>query len=153
MTIWRPPQAIRVKVLGLAWRGEQLLLSEVLDDRGRVTGLRALGGGIEFGETRERALAREFEEELGCTVAVEPPWHAFENLFVHEGVTGHEYLFIANVRLADERFYAIERVPYCENDGTPCEAGWFTPPALPQGVELYPAALLPLIRSGAVGPS
>jgi 8-oxo-dGTP pyrophosphatase MutT (NUDIX family) len=150
VTVWRPPQSIRVKVLGLAWRGDELLLAEVEDDSGRVTGLRAPGGGIEFGETREEALQREFREEFGCGIAIVSPWLAFENLFAHEGLVGHEYLFVASIRLADERFYAVESVPFVEPDLTECRAGWFSPAALPSGVELYPAGLLNLIASGEI---
>ena len=152
MTVWRPPQSIRVKVLGLVWRDNQLLLSEVEDDQGRVNGLRALGGCVEFGETREEALQREFHEELGIAVTILPPWHSFENLFVHEGATGHEYVFVSNVRAQNERLRGMESVRYLEVDGTPCRAGWFETSDLPDGVELYPAALLELIESGAITP-
>ncbi|PDV86278.1 DNA mismatch repair protein MutT [Rhizobium sp. H4] len=62
MTVWRPPQQIRVKVIGLAWRQDRLLAAEVEDDGGRIKGIRPLGGSIEFGETREQALQREFRE-------------------------------------------------------------------------------------------
>lgn len=153
MTVWRPPQQIRVKVLGLAWRGDALLLSEVEDDAGQVKGARALGGSVEFGETREVALAREFQEELGTGIEIIGAWHAFENLFVHEGATGHEYLFLANIRLADARLYEVERVRYLEHDLTGCHAGWFVPTALPDGVELYPTGLLSLIANGVIGPA
>lgn len=60
MTVWRPSQQIRVKVIGLAWRKDQLLAAEVEDDSGRIKGVRPLGGAIEFGESREEALHREF---------------------------------------------------------------------------------------------
>ncbi len=150
MTVWRPPQFITVKVLGLAWRRDELLLAEVQDDEGRVKGVRALGGRIEFGETREEALQREFQEELGCDVTLLGPWHSFENLFVHEGATGHEYVFAANIHLADERLYLADTVTFLESDLSGCRASWFAPTALPDGVELYPSGLLPLIRNGTV---
>ncbi|MGO8654157.1 DNA mismatch repair protein MutT, partial [Rhizobium ruizarguesonis] len=35
MTVWRPSQQIRLKVIGLAWRKDQLLAAEVEDDSGR----------------------------------------------------------------------------------------------------------------------
>jgi ADP-ribose pyrophosphatase YjhB (NUDIX family) len=151
MTIWRPPPEIRVKVLGLAWRGSQLLLAEVEDDAGRVKGYRPLGGCVEFGETREAALRREFAEELGCGVTVIGPWHAFENLYRHEGAIGHEYLFAAAIRLDDEWLYALDRIAFREADLTGCRAGWFDPRALPEGSELYPGGLRTLIESGALG--
>ena len=150
MTVWRPPQTIRVKVLGLAWRANRLLLSEVEDDAGRVKGLRALGGGVEFGETREEALRREFQEELGCDASIESPWHGVESLFVHEGAVGHEYVFLASVRLHDPRLYRMESVAFEEADGSAWRAGWFDPTNLPAGVDLYPAGLLPLLQRGEI---
>src|SRR6187551_1612754 len=101
LTVWTPTPAVTVKVIGLAWRGAELLVAEVEESDGRVKGVRPLGGTIEFGETREAALAREFAEELGCAMSVVGPWHAFENIYRHEGATGHEFIFAANIRLGD----------------------------------------------------
>jgi hypothetical protein len=68
MNTWRPAPRIRVKALGLHWRGDRLLAAEVLDDAGHVKGVRPLGGTVEFGETAEMAVIREFQEELGIVV-------------------------------------------------------------------------------------
>jgi ADP-ribose pyrophosphatase YjhB (NUDIX family) len=152
MTMWKPSPFIRVKVLGLAWRREELLLAEVEDSSGRVKGVRPLGGSIEFGETREQALLREFGEELGCAVSLAGPWHGFENIFEHEGAIGHEYLFAANIELSDARLYESERIAFLESDASDCCARWFSPTALPQGIDLFPTALLPLIQAGFVSP-
>jgi 8-oxo-dGTP pyrophosphatase MutT (NUDIX family) len=146
MTVWRPPQAITVKVLGLVWRGDQLLLNEVKDDRGQVLGFRPLGGCVEFGEMREDALQREFQEELGSEITIISRWYDLENRFAHEGTLGHEYVFIANVRLKDERFYAMDSVPYFEGGRAEHRASWHNPFALRDGVELYPSGLMLLIE-------
>jgi len=49
MAVWRPPEAIRVKVIGLAWRESRLLAAEVETDGGGVKGVRPLGGSIQLG--------------------------------------------------------------------------------------------------------
>lgn len=152
MTIWTPSTVIRVKVIGLAWRGDELLLAEVEESNGQIKGARPLGGGVEFGETREQALHREFEEELGCGITVVGPWHSFENIYEHEGATGHEYLFAANIRLANSTLYAKEKIAFFEDHGIGCWARWWSPTALPAGVDLYPRELLALIDAGVVAP-
>lgn len=150
--MWVPSPAIAVKVIGLAWRGEELLVAEVEESDGRVKGVRPLGGGIEFGETREAALKREFAEELRCEITVSGPWHGFENIYQHEGNTGHEFIFAANVRLGDADIYRRDRFHYLEHEGTRCCAVWLAPLSLPRGVELYPTGLARAIASGAIAP-
>lgn len=152
MTIWTPAPILKVKVLGLAWRGNELLVSEVEDSLGRVKGVRPLGGCIEFGETREHALVREFAEELGCDVAVSGEWHAFENIYEHEGRTGHEFVFAANITLNEPRFYEQDRFRYLESDESDCWACWVDPSCLPAGVKLFPEDLARLIQAGVVRP-
>lgn len=70
MTRWRPSPGIAVKVLGLVFRDDALLCVEVTHDDGTVKGVRPLGGGVEFGETRAVALAREFKEELSTGIRI-----------------------------------------------------------------------------------
>ena len=57
-------QVIRPVVLGIAKRDNKILVSEGYDKVKNQTFYRCLGGGIEFFETSQEALVREFKEEL-----------------------------------------------------------------------------------------
>ena len=140
-THWRPARSVKVKALGLHWRGGRLLAAEVHDDLGRLIGVRPLGGSIEFGEPWQAALKREFQEELGVEVEVLGPPMVLENIYTHQGETGHEVLFIAEVRFrVDETTNSIQ---FHESDGAACTARWFELDQLdqPGGPALFPAGL------------
>jgi 8-oxo-dGTP pyrophosphatase MutT (NUDIX family) len=146
MSGWRPPKAIRVIVIGLAWKAGRLLVSEVRDGRGTLIGARPIGGSIEYGETREQALRREFLEELGVEIRVTGPWHAIENLFEHEGVLGHEFVFAAEIELLERGVYARDEVIYTIENGDSVRAIWASPDALAaRGVDLYPTGLAQIL--------
>ena len=143
MSTWRPVSRIRIKALGLHWRDGRLLAAEVLDDAGRVTGVRPLGGTVEFGETVEAAVVREFQEELGITVKVASPPTFMENIFVHEGNLGHEIVAIFDVSFPPNTFAAEKRIQFTEDNGTTCFAEWFSLDSLDiaGGPQLYPSGL------------
>ncbi|WP_456391088.1 NUDIX domain-containing protein [Profundibacter sp.] len=93
MNIWRPRQTIRVIAIGLNWRDGKLLATETMDNSGNIKGVRPLSGGVEFGETWQEALVREFQEELHIEITIiSKPW-VMENIYTHEGETGHEIVF------------------------------------------------------------
>jgi 8-oxo-dGTP pyrophosphatase MutT (NUDIX family) len=152
VTVWTPSPGIAVKVIGLAWRGRELLVAEVEDSGGRVKGVRPLGGSVEFGETREAALVREFAEELGSEISVTSPWHTFENIYRHEGAKGHEFIFAAAIRLGDAGIYCRDRFDFLEHEDTRCCAVWIDPLRLPPGVALYPDGLAQAIEQGTIEP-
>lgn len=64
MTINSKSSVIRIKALGLHWRGPKLLAFEVYDHEGRLKGVRPLGGGVEFGESAKDAVIRESAEAI-----------------------------------------------------------------------------------------
>ena len=81
---------VRVRVSGLLFREEKLLLIKHRMDDYELWA--PPGGGVEFGESIEATLVREFREETGIVIEVKgflfltehinPPLHAIE-LFYH----------------------------------------------------------------------
>ncbi|MBY6004934.1 NUDIX domain-containing protein [Salipiger bermudensis] len=143
MTTWRPASFIRFKALGLHWRGNRLLAAEVLDDAGRVKGVRPLGGTVDFGETADAAVVREFQEELGITVKTLGPPVFMENIYTHEGSVGHEILAIFDVAFPPDAFVDKTRIEFNEDNGATCFAEWFALDMLdmPGRPQLYPEGL------------
>ena len=147
MTTWRPHPHIRVVAIGLHWRDGRLLAAEVRDDAGRIKGVRPLGGEIEFGESWRTALLREFHEELGIDVTITGETLMMENIFVHEGATGHEVVFIAEVAFPGDAFGSQDRIDFREDNGEEIVARWFDLGDLDVegGPSLYPTGLKDLL--------
>ena len=140
MTVWRPEQRIRAIVIGIAIRDGRILAVDVENDAGAIKGVRPPGGAIEFGETREAALRREFREELNTEVDILGPWTVVENIYEHEGQKGHEFVFAAAIRLADEALYRREEISVM--DAVPTRARWLSLDALRSGkTVLFPDGL------------
>ena len=55
---------IRVLALGLIKKGNRVFISQGYDPVKQKTFYRAMGGGVDFGETSLEALKREFQEEI-----------------------------------------------------------------------------------------
>lgn len=143
MTIWRPHQHIRVKAIGLMWNGARLLAAEVYSDSGELKGVRPLGGSLEFGETWQAALKREFLEELDLEVQIDGPPLVLENIYQHEGQLGHEIIFAADVSIGSGQVLPDAPICFQEDNGVSCIARWCDLGDLDGdgGPELYPTGL------------
>lgn len=143
MSTWRPKPFIRVIALGLHWRNGRLLAEEVCEDDGRIKGVRPLGGGVEFGESWAEAIVREFREELGIDVALSGTHAVLENIYSHEGTSGHEVAFICPITFPDDAFTGQDHIIFHEDDGGACVARWYdlADLDLEGGPKLYPAGL------------
>ncbi len=142
MNAWRPQQEIQVKALGLVWRDACLLASKIYRDDGSVKGVRPLGGRLEFGETWQEALVREFEEELQVQIEVVGTPLFLENIYAHHGMVGHEIVVLSDVLFPDTTYHEKDVIEYSEDNGERCRAGWFNPENLDRGgLELYPKGL------------
>jgi len=140
---WRPQAGVQAKVLGICINKGKLLAMDVLNDKGKVKGVRPLGGTIEPGETREVAITREFSEELNTEIVITGNWRVFENIYKHEGVLGHEYCFAVGVSLVDKSLYTKSAIVFSEDSGTEWRASWVDIKALKtRELELFPDGLL-----------
>ena len=90
---------LRVRVAGLLIEDGKLLLIKLHSPVSNSDIWTAPGGGVEFGETMEKALTREFQEETGLRIRVaellhineliELPYHAIEFFFKVTKESGH----------------------------------------------------------------
>lgn len=152
MTMWRPQQHIQVKALGLVWRDGLLLAGEIYRDDGTVKGVRPLGGSVEFGETWQNALVREFDEELGVAVTVIGKPIVLENIYAHQGVAGHEIIFVSELTSSHDVFRDEGPITYFEDNGQECRAIWCDVDALDcGGLELYPSGLKAELQKRTAG--
>lgn len=142
MSVWRPEQHIQVKALGLVWQKGLLLASEIYRDDGTVKGVRPIGGRLEFGETWQDALVREFKEELGVSVKLVGEPLVIENIYTHHGAVGHEVAFVSDVVFPAGVYTDDGPIQYCEDNGDQCVARWYDLSQLDcGGLELYPNGL------------
>jgi len=95
---------IRPIVLGILIRNNKLLVSEGVDNVKNNHFYRCLGGGIEFTETSQEALKREFMEEIGININVQDCLGFYENIFTYNGKQGHELVFFYKIDISDNDY-------------------------------------------------
>jgi len=114
-----------------------LLLDRGYDTKKNEYFYRALGGGIEYGETSVEALVREFQEEIGKHIEVTKQLGVTENIFTYNGDLGHQIVFIHEAVFADNQDYSLDKFVNIES-----EEGfsvWKTIDEIKQeGAKLYP---------------
>jgi ADP-ribose pyrophosphatase YjhB (NUDIX family) len=139
---WRPPQTIRAIAVALVYRGTDLLVMAVRDDSGSIKGWRPLGGAIEFGESAEEALAREFLEEIGKPIRCIKQLCVLENLYSHQGTRGHEIVFAFEGELVGSDFDSKAGFSFVDG-GVTNDVEWRPVREFAEGVErLFPENLI-----------
>jgi len=108
------PGKIRVLALGLIRDGERVFISEGYDPVKQQTFYRAMGGGVDFGETSRDALEREFQEEIQAKLTNIRYLGCLENLFVFDGKPGHEIIQLYQCDFADPKFYQLQQLVFAE---------------------------------------
>lgn len=137
--------SIRNIAVGLPVRAGHVL---VLDGIDRLTGEefhRAIGGGIEFGETAEAAVRREFAEELAVSLDAVRLLGVIENIFEYEGSPGHEIAHVFAVDSAEIDAVPLEARLRILDEGSPVR--W-----VPLGQKerpFYPSGVGDILRSFA----
>jgi 8-oxo-dGTP pyrophosphatase MutT (NUDIX family) len=107
---------IRVLALGLIRDGERIFISEGYDPVKQQTFYRAMGGGVDFGETSRDALEREFFEEIQAELTNIRYLGCLENLFMFNGKPGHEILQVYQCDFVDPKFYQLEELVFAEGE-------------------------------------
>jgi ADP-ribose pyrophosphatase YjhB (NUDIX family) len=88
------PWVIRPCAFAFVHSDGRLLVARFRDPDDGSPYFRPLGGGIDFGETGEEAVRREFREELCVELGSVRPLGSIENLFEMRGERYHELCFI-----------------------------------------------------------
>lgn len=108
---------IRLIALGLIRNGaNQVFVSEGYDPVKQNTFYRAMGGGVDFGETSLEALKREFQEEIQAELQNIRYVGCLENLFTFNGKPGHEIIQLYECDFVDPKYYQQERQEFTEKD-------------------------------------
>jgi 8-oxo-dGTP pyrophosphatase MutT (NUDIX family) len=137
--------SIRNLAVGLPVRLGHVL---VLDGTDAVKGevfLRAIGGGIEFGEPAEKALRREFIEELGVRLGRVQLLGVTENIFEFEGRPGHEIVHVFGVESSELDAIPLDAQLHVLDEGSPVRWVRFGELDRP----LYPDGALELLQAWA----
>lgn len=77
---------------------------------------RAMGGGVDFGETSLDALQREFQEEIQAELTNIQYLGCLESIFTFKDKRGHEILFVYKCDFVDRKFYDLESIDFNEKE-------------------------------------
>lgn len=139
---------IRPLAICLFRNDDRILVAEGYDPVKKEPFYRPLGGGIEFGENSEQTIHREIMEEIGADVSELKYLGTLENIFVFNGVPGHEIVQVYDGVLKDSGLYEQVEITGHEADiDASFKAVW---KRISEFVEkkstLYPSDLLELMR-------
>lgn len=110
------PNQIRVLALGLIRDGDRTFISEGYDPVKQQTFYRAMGGGVDFGETSYDALKREFQEEIQAELTNIKYLGCIENLFTFNGNPGHEIIQVYQCDFVEPKLYQLEELFFDEGE-------------------------------------
>ena len=100
---------IRPIALGLIEYGGHIFVSRGEDRKTKEPFYRFLGGGIDFGETSEAALKREFLEEVQAELTAVEYVTCLDNIFVYIGKPKHERIQLFRAQFVDSKFCQVQK--------------------------------------------
>jgi len=136
---------IRVIAICVFRHGEKILICEYFDSVDKKPFYRPLGGAVEFGETTEAAVKREIREEIGQEITDLKLLTILENIFIHEGKTGHEIVYVYEGRFSDKSAYKQESFTVNEETET-LKASWRPLSFFNEYHRLVPEGLVELLK-------
>ncbi|MEL7492953.1 MAG: NUDIX domain-containing protein [Cyanobacteria bacterium J06554_11] len=99
---------IRAIALGLIEYERHVFVSQGRDPATGEPFYRFLGGGIDFGETSQAALIREFEEEIQAALIDVEYLTCLDNIFTYNGKLKHELIQLFRAKFANPNFYQLQ---------------------------------------------
>ncbi|MEW6406554.1 MAG: NUDIX hydrolase [Chloroflexota bacterium] len=136
---------IRALAICVFRHGDKILVFEGYDPKKAQTFYRPLGGGIEFGERSDETICREIREEINAEVTDLKYLGTLENIFVFNGVTGHEIVQVYDGRLVNCGLYEQAEMSGFEANGGQFKALWKRLDEFSLQTPLYPEGLLEIL--------
>ena len=129
--------------LGLISREDKILCYDVKDKISKDIFFRLIGGHIDFGESADLALKREFKEEVNQDIKIIEKLDVFENIYFYNGNNCHEFVSLFLVDFLDSDMYKINCIKGSEGPDRTYEAKWYHVNDFKKGDKtLYPPRIL-----------
>ncbi|MBA2606151.1 MAG: NUDIX domain-containing protein [Acidobacteriota bacterium] len=140
---------IRPIAICLFRHGNRILVSEGFDAIKQDYYYRPLGGGIEYGESSREAVVREIREELGVEIENVQLIDVLENIFIYEGLQGHEIVFVFDAEFTNKSLYQLDEINgYQQEANIEFKAKWHSLSEFEKGIgRLVPENLAKLLIS------
>lgn len=107
---------IRVIVLGLICHNDKLFVYKGYDEHKKQEFYRALGGGVDFGETSIEALLREFREEIQAELSNFRYLGCIESIFINNNQPGHEIIQVYSCDFANPKYYDLDKINFIDGN-------------------------------------
>ena len=117
---------VRVKSICIIKNSKgELLLSADFDKVKKDYYYRPLGGHVEFNENSIETVKREFLEEINAEICNLKLLTVLENIFVCDGIPGHEIIFVYSGDFIDKAMYDKDKLTFMsESNGQIVNVYW-----------------------------